>query len=229
MLKPVTEALGGMAANVLHPIIYGADGQGGLAGVFKGGKQDPVRVSTDQNTAATMQNSAVMAALTAILAAGMGVAAPSLQSGAAGAAGVLGISIPSISAPAKMSTPAPVVEFQQRRIQPDGNAVQQCHGWRLRSGWRGSAPWGRITLGRARSPAVTRPPLGLLAGGLVQRIGEYADVESGAGRDGRIQSAVGVVRRRARGGATGGSGPSGLAGIARNFKSTNWGSFERTV
>ena len=77
--------------------------QGGLAGVFKGGKQDPVRVSTDQNTAATMQNSAVMAALTAILAAGMGVAAPSLQSGAAGAAGVLGISIPSISAPAKMS------------------------------------------------------------------------------------------------------------------------------
>jgi hypothetical protein len=87
VLKPVTETLGGMAANVLHPLIYGADGQGGLAGVFKGGKQDPVRVSTDQNTAATMQNSAVMAALTAILAAGMGVAAPSLQSGAAPRAG----------------------------------------------------------------------------------------------------------------------------------------------
>jgi hypothetical protein len=87
VLKPVTETLGGMAANVLHPITYGADGQGGLAGVFKGGKQDPVRVSTDQNTAATMQNSAVMAALTAILAAGMGVAAPSLQSGAAPRAG----------------------------------------------------------------------------------------------------------------------------------------------
>src|SRR5208283_5589625 len=84
---------------------YGVDGEGGRAGVFKGGKQDPVRVSTDQNTTATMQNSAVMAALTAVLAAGLGVAAPSLQSRAGGAAGVLGISIPSISAPAKMSAP----------------------------------------------------------------------------------------------------------------------------
>ena len=32
VLKPVTETLGGTAANVLHPIIYGADGQGGLSG-----------------------------------------------------------------------------------------------------------------------------------------------------------------------------------------------------
>ena len=32
VLKPVTETLGGAVANVLHPIIYGADGQGGLSG-----------------------------------------------------------------------------------------------------------------------------------------------------------------------------------------------------
>jgi len=103
VLKPVTETLGGMAANALHPIIYGADGQGGLSGLLRGGsRQDPVRVSTDKNTAATMQNSAVMAALTGILAAAMGVAAPSLHGGGAG---VLGISIPSISVPATMSMP----------------------------------------------------------------------------------------------------------------------------
>jgi cell fate (sporulation/competence/biofilm development) regulator YlbF (YheA/YmcA/DUF963 family) len=30
VLKPITETLGGAGANVLHPIIYGSDGQGGL-------------------------------------------------------------------------------------------------------------------------------------------------------------------------------------------------------
>ena len=170
VLKPVTETLGGMAANVLHPIIYGADGQGGLAGVFKGGKQDPVRVSTDQNTAATMQNSAVMAALTAILAAGMGVAAPSLQSGAAGAAGVLGISIPSISAPAKMSVPMGAGGYPRLLgvpVVPDSTRWQCCSAVprvaapeRL-AVERGSG--GRITLRRARPPAVILPLLGLLA------------------------------------------------------------------
>jgi hypothetical protein len=103
VLKPVTETLGGAAANILHPIIYGPDGQGGLNGMLRGTSKDPVRVSTDQNTAATMQNSAVMAALTGFLAAGMGVAAPSLPGGAAG---ILSISVPSISAPATMSMPA---------------------------------------------------------------------------------------------------------------------------
>ena len=104
-----------MTAQVLQPIIHGSDGGGGLAGVFKGvfggGKQDPVLVSTDQNTTATLQNSAVMAALTGILAATMGIAAPSLGSGASGAAGVLGISVPSISAPAAMSRPAAMGGF----------------------------------------------------------------------------------------------------------------------
>jgi len=97
VLKPVTETLGAAAVNVLHPIIYGPDGQGGLNGMLRGTSKDPVRVATDQNTAATMQNSAVMAALTGILAAGMGIAAPHVS---AGTAGVPSIAVPSISSAA---------------------------------------------------------------------------------------------------------------------------------
>ena len=103
VLKPITETLSGAAANVLHPIIYGADGKSGINGLLRGASKDskdPVRASTDMNTAATMQNSAVMASLTAILAAGMGIAAPSL---AGGTAGLPGVSVPSISAPVSVS------------------------------------------------------------------------------------------------------------------------------
>jgi len=100
VLKPVTETLGGAVANVLHPIVYGADGQGGINGLLRGTSKDPVRVSTDMNTAATMQNSAVMAGLTAILAAGMGIAAPHPSGGASV---VPSISVPSISLPAPVS------------------------------------------------------------------------------------------------------------------------------
>ena len=99
VLKPITETLGGAVANVLHPIVYGSDGQGGINGMLRGTSKDPVRVSTDMNTAATMQNSAVMAGLTAILAAGMGMAAPHVSGGTSG--------VPSISAPS-ISVPAPV-------------------------------------------------------------------------------------------------------------------------
>jgi vacuolar-type H+-ATPase subunit H len=100
VLKPVVEGVSGMAANALHPVIYGEDGKGGLAGIFKGmfggGKSgDPVKVSTDQNTAATIQNSAHVAALTAVLAGAMGVAAPAIAAPA-----IPGVSLPSISAPA---------------------------------------------------------------------------------------------------------------------------------
>ncbi|MCE5309379.1 MAG: hypothetical protein LLG20_17195 [Acidobacteriales bacterium] len=101
ILKPVTEGLGNMTAKVLDPIIHGSDGQGGIAGVFKsvfgGGKQDPIKAATDLNTNATMQNSAAVAALTAVLAGitGMGVPAIAAPTGVPG-----GISVPSISAPA---------------------------------------------------------------------------------------------------------------------------------
>jgi hypothetical protein len=226
VLKPVTETLGGMAANVLHPIIYGADGQGGLAGVFKGGKQDPVRVSTDQNTAATMQNSAVMAALTAILAAGMGVAAPSLQSGATGAAGVLGISIPSISAPAKMS-PAPwsssgtgfnpmAMLFSSATRSGSGAAGGSAAVGGTDHSWSGAATGGYT-------------PAPWAAGG-----GDWSGASAGTPTLNRVPGGTGgfnpmaMLFGGARSGAAGGSGPSGLAGIVSNFKSTNWGSFKRS-
>src|SRR5581483_5582048 len=104
-LKPITEGLGGMIASAIHPVIYGTDGQGGLAGIFHGafgGKQDPVKVSTDMNSAATMQNSAAVATLTAILASFMGVAAPALAS----PLNLPGVSLPSISIPAAGGTGA---------------------------------------------------------------------------------------------------------------------------
>jgi len=101
VLKPIAETLGGAVANVLHPIVYGSDGHGGINGLLRGGtSKDPVRVSTDMNTSATMQNSAVMASLTAILAAGMGMAAPHVSGGTSG---VPSISMPSISVPAPVS------------------------------------------------------------------------------------------------------------------------------
>jgi hypothetical protein len=87
-LKPITGGLGDLVAKT----------------ILGGGKKDPVTVSTDQNTAATMQNSAVMAGLTAVLAAGMGVAVPSVSGG--GASGIPGISMPAISGSVSSATPS---------------------------------------------------------------------------------------------------------------------------
>jgi hypothetical protein len=234
VLKPVTETLGGMAANVLHPIIYGADGQGGLAGVLKGGKQDPVRVSTDQNTAATMQNSAVMAALTAILAAGMGMAAPSLQSGATGAAGVLGISIPSISAPAKASAPmgggySPTA-WSSGGIGIDPLAMLFGGGPRSGSGAAvGGAGVGGTDHSWSGAASGGYTPAPWVAGG-----GDWSGASAGMPTLNRAQGGTGAFNPLAtlfggaRGGAAGGRGSNGLAGIVSNFKSTNWGSFKRS-
>ena len=62
VIKPVAEGMSAVTANVLKPIIYGQDGQGGLSGMFKGvfggAHADPMKLSTDMNTAVTVQNSA---------------------------------------------------------------------------------------------------------------------------------------------------------------------------
>jgi hypothetical protein len=238
VLKPVTETLGGMAANALHPIIYGADGQGGLAGIFKGsvgGKQDPVRVSTDQNTTATMQNSAVMAALTAVLAAGLGVAAPSLQSRTGGAAGVLGISIPSISAPAKMSAPMGAGGYSPAPWSSSGtgfNPMAVLFSGGTRSG-SGAADGGTGFSGTADSSSGAATggytPAPWATGG-----GDWSGASAGTTALNRAPGGTGgfnplaLLFGGARGNATGASGPSGLSGIVSNLKSTNWGSFKRS-
>jgi hypothetical protein len=101
VIKPVAEGMSGVTARLLEPVIHGADGSGGIAGVFKsafrGGQADPMKASTDMNTAVTVQNSAALATLTAIIAGAMGMGAPAI---AMPAMGGLGLSLPAISAPA---------------------------------------------------------------------------------------------------------------------------------
>jgi len=133
VLKPITEGMAGITANVLKPIIYGADGQGGIAGVFKGAfggaKQDPMKMATDMNTGATVQNSAALATLTAILAGAMGMAAPAV----AAPSGIGGISVPSISMPAP-NVSMPSVSFG------GGGASINLGGWDQGGGSGGGAP-----------------------------------------------------------------------------------------
>lgn len=94
VLKPVVETLSSGAANLLHPLIYGKDGNGGINGLFHP-NQDPVTVATHDNTSATIQNSTAIMLMTAHLAAAMGVAPPpAITSSGIGPAS---ISVPSIS------------------------------------------------------------------------------------------------------------------------------------
>ena len=82
LLKPIEEGVGGMVANSIAPVIYGSEGKGGIAGLFRGAfgadQHNPAKVSTDLNTAVTAQNSAALAALTAVLARSMGISAPAI-------------------------------------------------------------------------------------------------------------------------------------------------------
>jgi hypothetical protein len=102
VLKPITEGLGGLVASAIHPLIYGSDGQGGIAGIFRGifggGKQDPMKAATDMNTAVTAQNSAAIASLTAVMASVVGMGAPAISA----PAGIPG----SIAPPVSVAAPA---------------------------------------------------------------------------------------------------------------------------
>ena len=71
ILKPITEGIGSLAARALTPLIYGSDGQAGIASIFKGvfGRQDPMKNAMDLNTTVTVQNSMAVAGLTAVMSA----------------------------------------------------------------------------------------------------------------------------------------------------------------
>src|SRR5579883_3091064 len=102
VLKPITDGLGGLVAKAIHPLIYGSDGQGGFAGVFRGifggEEQDTMKIATDLNSAVTAQNSVALASLTAVFAAAMGMGGPAI----AAPSGIpSGISVPAISIPAQ--------------------------------------------------------------------------------------------------------------------------------
>ncbi len=84
VLRPITEGLGNMTARALNPLIYGADGAGGMAGMLGGifGRQDPVKTATDQNTLATRQNSEAVYLLAALWARTAGIPLSALDIGA---------------------------------------------------------------------------------------------------------------------------------------------------
>jgi hypothetical protein len=107
VIKPISEGMATVTSRVLKPVIYGADGDGGISGAMKGlfgqGKQDPMKLATDMNTAVTAQNSAALSMLTAILAGAMGMSAPAMASAPSGIGGMsapaISVSAPSVAAP----------------------------------------------------------------------------------------------------------------------------------
>src|SRR5579885_955521 len=139
ILKPITEGIGSMVARAITPLIFGSDGQGGIAGIFKGvfgGRQDPVKIATDMNTAVTAQNTAAIAALTAVMAGASGVPAIAAPS----AISMPGISVPAISAPAAAGA-APAAS-------PVGIALPGigAHGGAMGAGWAANlrASWSNL-------------------------------------------------------------------------------------
>lgn len=72
-LRPIERGLGGLIAGRLKPLIFGQDGSGGLSGALGslfGGGSDPVRLSTDLNTQATLANTAALGGLTMAMSGG---------------------------------------------------------------------------------------------------------------------------------------------------------------
>jgi hypothetical protein len=83
VLKPITEGLSDRVASVIHPVIYGKDGQSGIAGTLHrifGGieKIDPIKISNDLNTAATDRNTQALDRLSASRGGGGGGSTPEL-------------------------------------------------------------------------------------------------------------------------------------------------------
>jgi len=160
----------------------------------------------------------------------MGVAAPSLQSGAAGAAGVLGFHSIDLSAGQDERTYgggrllSGRVEF---RSVPGSTRLQFCSAaGAVAAPERG--PRGQSTHRRARPPVATLPPsLGCWRRRLVRCIGWDADVESGAGRDGGFNP-LAMLFDGARGGAAGGAGRTAWRESSVTLRARNWGSFKRS-
>jgi hypothetical protein len=186
---------------VLQPIIYGTDGGGGLAGIFKGafgGKQDPMKMSTDINTAVTAQNSAAVATLTAVLAGAMGMATPAI----ALPPGIGGISLPSISASAVSG--------------PSSGA----------SSGGGSNAW----FAPGGPSSVFSAPRIFGGGGAPSNNGSDYNFGWDTGPAASSNKGSGGIFRSIFGGGSSqqsGSGQTGIAGMLRNFKTMNWGGLTR--
>jgi ABC-type transporter Mla subunit MlaD len=166
LLKPVTEGLGGMIASAIHPVIYGSDGQGGIAGIFHGafggGKQDPITVTVD-NTTATRQNSSAILMLTSVLAGFMGVGAPAMAAPMS-ISGAAGFSLPAISTPAMggatavaASLPAMWGGYSPAGVSSGGTTAA--------SGGYSQAPWASPVGGYSPAPWASNPLAMIMRGG----------------------------------------------------------------
>jgi hypothetical protein len=236
VIRPVAEGMSAVTANVLKPIIYGQDGAGGLAGVFRGafggGKTDPMKLATDMNTAVTSQNSMALAALTAIMAGAMGMAAPAV----AAPAGIAGISPPAISAPAVsrlFGSPINAGGFGIGTAPEGGgsNPLAMVMGGGSGGGTGGGeGVWSEIpTLNRSTGGGSN--PLAMILGGGRQG----GEAGGGAGGGGGSPLAMILGAGRQGGGAApdgdGGSGTGGIGGIGgilKNFKSFKLGGLTRS-
>jgi hypothetical protein len=205
LIKPVADGMASVTATVLHPIIYGADGSGGLAGMFKGvfgGKQqDPMKLSTDMNTAVTAQNSTALATLTAIIAGAMGMAAPAI----AAPAGIGGISLPSISAPAVAGMAMSAMSFNGGTSSGGGNAATVSSGNPLAmlSAWSGGGG------GASAGSSADVPTMSVAAGG-------------------RGFNPLAMLIGGGKAASGGGSAVGGFAGILKNLKGADWGGLTRS-
>ena len=207
VLRPITEGMGAVIASVVHPITSGI---GGVFGnIFGGAKQDPMKTSTDQNTAVTVQNSAVIAALTAMLAGFAGVPAPAIASTGGGA----GVSAPTISMPA-VSTP-PFVGGT------GWNPLPMIFGGSAPTGSGGGAGgWNPLATLLRAGAAPGAAPGGAAGGGFLP--------VSGGGTPWYMRA--GALTNIGGGSTNGGGsgGPGGFAGFLKNIRSTNWGGFTRS-
>ena len=117
VMKPVAEGLGGLTAQVLQPIVYGADGKSGIAGMFKGTfgsfnkPVDPLGGALDSNAAATRQLTSAITDLSGNMGEERRLRTPgpggSTISGGTGGFGIGGFSMSAPSAPGGYSLGVP--------------------------------------------------------------------------------------------------------------------------
>jgi hypothetical protein len=179
-----------------------------MKSVFGGqGTQNPIKISTDSNTLATQQNTAVIYGLTSIMSAGMGLPTPQAPSGFGGS----GISLPAISsATANVSSPLGAIESL---VRPGLVSSSINYGG-------GSIPLGGSVSGGANPIASV---LGLLGGGGGGSSATTAPFFGGSIPGIPSGGGFNLGGLFAQGGKSGG----GFGGILGNFKGIDWGGFTR--
>lgn len=208
-LRPVTEGLGNLTANILRPIIYGEDGNGGIAGRLRGlfGQvQNPMKISTDLNTLATQQNTTALVAAASAFSGGAAIAnIPG--GGGGGLSGILGI--PGIGGFGSASAPGGTPTFTGAPIAGIGGSRTLAPGGGFTGGFGGR-------FGPALNGALLLGGTTLATNGL-QRGGKFGTLEStlgGAGIGFALGGPWGGWLGAGIGLAAGGLRQGGIGGLA---------------